>query len=107
MARKSTQNDLPYLSIQMRSKEKLLLSVKSTKAVTPAPFQTQFGATMRIEAGTDRLAVATTLVEVARDLLQDDDHLHKWLTDTARTMVKEQLRAADRFVMPDLEDLPF
>lgn len=105
--KKTTVNDLPYLNLTMFTKGDLLLAVRSKEQQTPAPLAKTFGASMKVTIGADRMALATTLVEVARDLVKDCHYINDWLSGAAREMVKEQLSSGDFYVVQAPEDLPF
>lgn len=97
----------PYFFLDVRSHGHALLQVTSTGEVTPAPYQKEFGASIRVTEGVDRLAMATTLVEVARDLVDAGTGIQDVLAAAAMAMVKLQMQSGDRYVVKTPDDMPF
>lgn len=97
----------PYFHLTAFTEGKLLLAVTSTETPSVAPFQKMYGANMKVTVGTDRLALACTLVELARDLVKEDEFLHAILDADSTAMASMALRSGGRFVVKAPEDLPF
>jgi hypothetical protein len=107
MPRKRKPDPLPYLTLLMYSYGKILFSVNAPRDGAPGINDRRFGATMKVAVGTDRLACAVTMVEVARDLLKSDTELHKALDHTAAFLIAQHALDAGRFIQELPDGLPF
>jgi len=95
------------MSMEFYSAGRICLRAFSTETPSPAPFQHEYGATFQCSVGMDRLAVATTLVEIAANMLNDAPHIQSFLKTATAGMILEQMKAADKFVVRLPEDSPF
>lgn len=107
MARKKIEVRAPYLDLDFRSHGDLLLKVVAPYEANRAPGKAILEAQMKVPYGIDRLAIATTLVELAAELLNKDRFLHGMLRQQAVVMVAEAIGAADKYIEKPPHDLPF
>lgn len=107
MARKKTQYKPPYLLLTVHSNGNPLLNVTSGQDQANGPRGSAFKADMRVWEGVDRLAVATTLVEVAADLIKASPFLNDYLRGAADVLIVEALTSADTYIERHDDEIPF
>jgi len=104
MPRKTKASKLPYLSLTVASEGVMLVNVQVTK---PVPHTARYmDGQMRVANGTDRLAVAITLIETAIALAGIDPVLKEMLEDATMYITGLHLRGI-RMIEKHEDQIPF